>query len=118
MHGVDVISHVGNALGWSVPEIYHDVSICRGSSILSYKDRCYFIMGRLIVSSTIITTLEMHSDFVQLSLFCSSAEIFLLLNSMYIPVGTRIGNVLHYNPVIASGLYALFWGAFMREVTA
>lgn len=88
MHGVDVISHVGNALGWSVPEIYHDVSICRGSSILSYKDRCYFIMGRLIVPSTIRTTLEMHSDFVQLSAFLRCAEIFLLLNSMHNPLDT------------------------------
>ena len=89
--------HVGNSLGWSVPGIYYDMAIYRGSSILSYKDCCYFI-GRLIVLSLNRTMLEMHSDFLRLSAFCSCADIFLLLDSMNIPVGSSIRITLHYNP--------------------
>ena len=95
---VDVTKHVGNSLGWSVPGIYYDMAIYRGSSILSYKDCRYFIIGRLIVLSLNRTMLEMHSDFLRLSAFCSCPDIFLLLDSMNIPVGSSIRITLHYNP--------------------
>ena len=58
--------------------------------------QCYFVMSRLIVSSAIRTTLELHPDFLWLFSFCSCTVIFLLLDSVHVPVGSSIRIVFRY----------------------
>ena len=90
---------VGDSLWLPVSGVYPNVPVRRRCSVLSDEDCSYFIVGWLVVSSAVRSTLEEQPYDLWLLVMLCCMLLLLLLHSVHLLECTGIGTVLLHHSV-------------------